>query len=205
MEVLRSRLDPNGADFRENLEAFRAPRGRARRAAERRGLGRRKGRRRPSPGAQEAPPARPHRPDRRPGIAVPRAFAARGLRPLRGRGAVGRDRDRDRTHPRPALHGDRERRHGEGRHLLPAHRQEARPRAGDRAEEPAALRLPRRFGRRVPAPPGRGLPRQGALRPDLLQPGTDVGGRDSRRSPRCWARARRAARTSRRCRTSRSS
>ena len=35
----------------------------------------------------------------------------------------------------------------------------------------AALRLPRRLRRRVPADAGRGLPRPRALRPDLLQPG----------------------------------
>ena len=34
-------------------------------------------------------------------------------------------------------HGRRERRDGEGRHLLPDHREEAPPRAGDRAREPA--------------------------------------------------------------------
>ena len=38
--------------------------------------------------------------------------------------------------------------------------------------------------RRVPAPAGRGLPRPGALRPDLLQPGHDVERRASRSSPR---------------------
>ena len=57
----------------------------------------------------------------------------------------------------------------------PDHREEARARAADRAREPAAVRLPRRFGRRVPAAAGRGLPRPRALRPDLLQPGAHVG------------------------------
>ena len=42
-------------------------------------------------------------------------------------------------------------------------------------QQPAALRLPGRLGRRVPAAPGRGLPRPRALRPDLLQPGDDGG------------------------------
>ena len=37
--------------------------------------------------------------------------------------------------------------------------------------EPAALRLPGRLRRRLPAHAGRGLPRPRALRPDLLQPG----------------------------------
>ena len=45
--------------------------------------------------------------------------------------------------------------------------------------EPAALRLPRRFRRRLPAAAGRSLPRQGALRPHLLQPGQPLGARRS--------------------------
>ena len=39
------------------------------------------------------------------------------------------------------------------------------------AENRAALRLSRRFGRREPAEPGRGLPRPRPFRPHLLQPG----------------------------------
>jgi 3-methylcrotonyl-CoA carboxylase beta subunit len=41
--------------------------------------------------------------------------------------------------------------------------------------EPAAVHLPRRLRRRLPARPGRGVPRPRALRPHLLQPGHDVG------------------------------
>ena len=40
--------------------------------------------------------------------------------------------------------------------------------------EPAAVRVPRRFGRSEPPEPGRGLPRPRALRPHLLQPGQHV-------------------------------
>ena len=65
----------------------------------------------------------------------------------------------------------------------PDHGQEAPPRAAGRAREPAAVRLPRRLGRRVPAAAGRGLPRPRSLRPHLLQPGADVGRAASRRSP----------------------
>ena len=65
----------------------------------------------------------------------------------------------------------------EGRHLLPDDGEEAPPRAGDRAREPAAVPLPGRQRRRLPAAPGRGLPRSRALRPDLLQPGPAVGAR----------------------------
>ncbi len=73
----------------------------------------------------------------------------------------------------------RQRRHGQGRHLLPDHREEASARAADRAGESPALRLPRRLGRRVPAAAGGSLPRPRALRTHLLQPGADVGGTDS--------------------------
>ena len=76
----------------------------------------------------------------------------------------------------------RQRRDGQGRHLLPDDRQEAPARPGDRAPEPAAVHLPGRLGRRVPAAPGRGLPRPRALRPHLLQPGADERRRASRRS-----------------------
>ena len=46
------------------------------------------------------------------------------------------------------------------------------------AESPA-LRLPRRFGRRLPAAAGGGVPRPRSLRADLLQPGAHVGGAHS--------------------------
>ena len=55
------------------------------------------------------------------------------------------------------------------------HRQEAPPGPGGGRAELSALRLPRRLRRRLPADAGRGLSRPGALRQDLLQPGTDVG------------------------------
>ena len=73
----------------------------------------------------------------------------------------------------------RQRRDGEGRHLLPDHGQETCPRAAGGAREPPAVRLPGRLRRRVPAAPGRGLSRSRALRPDLLQPGPHVGRADS--------------------------
>ena len=70
-----------------------------------------------------------------------------------------------------------QRRDGEGRHLLPDDGEEAPARAGDRAREQPAVHLPRRFRRREPAEPGRRVPRPRPLRPHLLQPGDDVGGR----------------------------
>ncbi len=105
--------------------------------------------------------------------------AARRLRHVRRRSArrpgivTGH---RPRLGPRGA--DRRQRRDGQGRHLLSDHRQEAPARAADRAREPAAVRLPRRFGRRVPAAAGRGLSRSRALRPHLLQPGAHVGRAD---------------------------
>ena len=70
---------------------------------------------------------------------------------------------------------DRQRRDGQGRHLLPADRQEAHPRPGDRRAEPAALPLSGGFRRCQPAAPGRGVPRPRAFWAHLLQPGAHVG------------------------------
>ena len=61
-----------------------------------------------------------------------------------------------------------------GGSLSAADGQEAPAGPGDRPPEPPAVRLPGRFGRRVPAAPVRGLPRPRPLRPDLLQPGAHV-------------------------------
>ena len=74
----------------------------------------------------------------------------------------------------PRVRDRRQRRDGQGRHLLPDDGQEAPARAGGRAAQPAAVHLPRGLRRRVPAAAGRGLPRPRALRADLLQPGDDV-------------------------------
>ena len=87
-------------------------------------------------------------------------------------------RHRHRPRARVTLRDRRERRHREGRHLLPDHGEEAPARAGDRAREPPAVHLPRRLGRRVPAAAGRGLPRPRPLRAHLLQPGAHVRRRD---------------------------
>ncbi len=76
----------------------------------------------------------------------------------------------------------RQRRHRQGRHLLPDDGQEAPARAGGRPRQPPAVRLPRRLRRRVPAQAGRRLPRPRALRPDLLQPGARCPSARSRRS-----------------------
>ena len=127
---------------------------------------------------REAAGPRPDRPAARPGQPVPRAEPAgcvRDVRRGRLRRAERQHRDRDRPGQRPRVRGRRQRRDRQGRHLLPDDGQEAPARADDRGREPAALPLPRRLRRRVPADAGRGLPRPRALRPDLLQPGQPLG------------------------------
>ena len=79
---------------------------------------------------------------------------------------------------RKSLRDRRQRRHRQRRQLLPDDGEEASARAGDRRAEPSPVHLPGRFGRRLPAASGRGVPRPRPLRPDLLQPGADVGGGD---------------------------
>ena len=127
----------------------------------------------PEPRQAAAARAGPHSARRR--LAVPRALPARGLGHVRQRGAGRRPDHRYRPRVRPRVHDRRERRDGEGRHLLPGHRQEAPARPGDRPREPPAVPLSGRLGRRQPAEPGRGLSRPRALRADLLQPGHHVG------------------------------
>ena len=58
----------------------------------------------------------------------------------------------------------RQRRHGQGRHLLPHHRQEAPSRPGNRPGEPPALHLLGGFRRGLPALAGRGISRPRPLR-----------------------------------------
>ena len=181
MPVLRSRLDPASAETRANHDAMAGTREdlRARQAAvAARGAG---GDDRSIERHRERGklPVR-ERIDRLldPGSAFLELspLAATGLYDDDAPGRRHRHRDRpDRGHH---VRGRRQRRDRQGRHLLPDDGQEAPPRPGDRAREPAALRLPRRQRRRVPPAPGRGLPRPRPLRSHLLQPGADVGRRD---------------------------
>ena len=71
-------------------------------------------------------PARPRQP-------VPRAGAAGRRRHVRRRVPRRRHHHRHRPRLRPRVHDRRQRRDGQGRHLLPDHGQEAPARAGDRA------------------------------------------------------------------------
>ena len=86
-----------------------------------------------------------------------------------------RHHHRRRAGIRAALRDRSQRRHGQGRHLLPHHRQEASAGAGGRPREPAALHLPGGLRRRLLARSGRGVSRPRAFRPHLLQPGHPVG------------------------------
>ena len=96
---------------------------------------------------------------------------------VRRRGSVGRGRDGDRRRRGPRVRHRRKRRDREGRVVFPADGQEAPARARGGRAEPAAVHLPRRLRRRVPAATGRGLSRPRPLRADLLQPGAHVGAR----------------------------
>ena len=118
-----------------------------------------------------------------PGTAFLELNALAAWEHLRRRGAGGRHRDGDRGDRGPLLRRRRERRHGQGRLVLPAHREEAPARPGGRRAEPPAVRLPRRLGRGLPAPAGRRLPRPRALRTHLLQPGAPLRAGTSPRSP----------------------
>ena len=111
----------------------------------------------------------------RPRHALPGVQPAGRLGDVRRRGALGGHRHRHRRGRGPGVRDRRQRRDGQGRHLLPHHRQEAPARAGDRRAERPALHLPGGLRRRLPAAPGRRLPRPRPLRAHLLQPGADVG------------------------------
>ena len=145
-------------------------RGAHRQPHRRRGRGRRSLDRTP-PGTRQASGPRAHRSPHRPGVRLPRAVRPCRRWALRRRRPGGRDGDRDRHRRGRGMRDRRQRRDREGRHVLPAHRQEAPPRAGDRAREPPAVPLPRRLRRGVPADAGRGVSRSRPLRADLLQPG----------------------------------
>ncbi len=132
-------------------------------------------------GPRQAAAARPGRRTARSGVTVSRAVAHGGPRHVRRRGSRRGHHHRHRSRRRAAVHGRRQRRDRQGRHVPPDHRQEAPPCPGDRAREPAAVHLPRRLRWCVPARAARGVPRPRSLRAHLLQPGPAVG---SRRSPR---------------------
>ncbi len=174
MPALESKLDPRDATFAANRDAMAALVAdlRAKVAAVEQGGGDRCPRE--ARGARQAAAARARPRAGRPGFAVPRVLAARRIRDVRRHDRRRRDHHRYRPRRRPRVRDRLQRRDGQGRHVLPADRQEASARAGDRAREQPAVHLSRRFRRRQPAQPDRRVSRSRSLRPHLLQPGDDV-------------------------------
>ena len=155
-------MDALVAELRERTDA-----GRGRRRAEGD---------RAAPLPRKASRARADRPALRSRHRVSRAERARRLGSLRRRRAGRGHRHRDRRRRGPGVRARRERRDRQGRHVLPADGEEAPARPGGGGAERPPVHLPGGLGRRVPAAPGRGVPRPGALRPHLLQPGAHVRG-----------------------------
>ena len=79
--------------------------------------------------------------------------------PVRRRSARRGHRHRHRAGERARMPDRRQRRDGQGRHVLPDDGQEASARAADRRGESSAVHLSGGLGRRVPADAGRGLSR----------------------------------------------
>ena len=130
---------------------------------------------------RQAAGARPGRPAARPGQPVPRAEPAGGVRDVRRR------RRDDYAVPSASIVTGIGRVEGRecvvvandatvkgGTYYPITVKKHLRAQEVARREQ-AAVHLPRRLRRRVPADAGRGVPRPGALRPDLLQPGEPVG------------------------------
>ena len=175
MATLKTKLNVRADDFRANAEVDARP-GR-RPARENRGGGARRQRRgaAAAPGPRQAAGARPHQCPRRSRRGDPRAVAARRLWHVWRRRAGGEHRHVHRPRRGPRMRDRRQRRDGEGRHLLSDDREEAPARAGNRAAESAAVHLPGGLRRRVPARAGRRVSRPRPFRPHLLQPGQHVG------------------------------
>ena len=95
--------------------------------------GRRRARPRAPPLPRQAAAARPRPRAGRSAVAVPGNRPARRARHVRRGHSRRRHHHRHRPRLRPRVHDRRQRRHGEGRHLLPDDGEEAPARAGDRA------------------------------------------------------------------------
>ena len=175
LPLLPTSVDVNAAEFRANAERMRALVAELARAPRRSGARRAGARARAPRRARQAAAARPRDEPARSRLAVSRTLAARRQRHVRRRHPWRRPHHRHRPRRRPRMHDRVQRLHHQGRHLLSDDGEEASARAGDRAREPAAVHLSRRFRRRQPAAPDRGVSRPRAFRPHLLQPGDAVG------------------------------
>ena len=171
MPVLETQLNPRSADFQANAAAMRALVDDLNAQVAKAAAGGGETARAKPRGARQAAAARPGADAAGPGHAVPGAGAAGRPRHVQRRCALRRHDRRHRPRQRHRLRDRLQRRHGEGRHLLPDDGEEAPAGAGNRAAEPPALHLPGRLRRRQPAEPGRGVSRPRPLRPHLLQPG----------------------------------
>ena len=180
MPALVSKLEPAVGRLRRQRASACSERlaevQRLRAAGDRRVAGQARALRRARPAAA----ARARRAPARPRLELPRAEPpGRPEHARRRRQEVGDGRRLHRRHRRrrrPALPRLGERQRGQGRHRRADGPEEGAARAGDRAREQAAARLPGGVGRRQPDVPGRDLHRR---RAQLRQPGAAVGGRHS--------------------------
>ena len=153
----------------------------------------------PRGGRRRASGSRPCSTRTRPCLELGLWAAYRDVRGV-GRCAGGGRRHGDRLGRRPARDGRRQRRHRQGRRLLPDDDQEDPAGPGDRRRRTGCRSSTSSIPSGVFLPhAGRGLPRRGRLRPDLPQQRRPLARRASRSSPRSWATASPAAPT---CRSS---
>ncbi len=205
MDTLPSHIDPTSEPFRTNSARMERLVSELARAPARRARGRRRQIPRAASRAGQAPGPRAHRAAARSRLAVPRALAARRLGHVRQRGAGGRTRHRHRPRLGARSPHRRQRRDGQGRHLLSrspsrstSGRSRSRSTIGCRASissTPAARSCrsrPRSF-------PTASTSAASSTTRRACPPSA------SRRSRSSWDRARRAAPTCRRCPTRRSS
>ena len=181
MPVIESALDLRSPETRANAEAMRGLVADLRRNRRPRAPRRRPDGARAASLARQAAAARPHPRPARPRLAVPRSLAQLAAHGMYG-GDVpcGRDRHRHRPRLRARVHGRRQRRDGEGRHLLPddgARSTCGRRRSRSRTACPAST-WSTRGGANLPHQ-DEVFPGPRPFRPDLLQPGQHVGRRAS--------------------------
>ena len=174
MDRIESRLNTNSDEFRRNREAMDVAGQAAARRNRARSPGRPGVRARAARRTRQVARARSRQKTARPRQSVPRTVAAGRVQYVRRRLAVREHHHRYRQNPRARGGDSRQRRDRQRRHVFSDDREEASARAADRDRESSAVRLPGRFGRRVPADAIRDFSRRASLRAHLLQPGADV-------------------------------